>query len=79
MTIGRRGGGALGAYHAGRAGDILNNEAQPGALGYPRQRHAKRDVGRATGLQRHDDVDRPRRPFGRCRAAHRERAASPER
>ena len=44
------------------SGTIFDHDRLAPALGQPVRVQARRDIGRATGPERHDQVDRPLRP-----------------
>ena len=60
VAVGRRLRGLDGADHAAGAGAVLDHEGLAEVLLQDAADLARRDVGRAAGAERHDDLDRPR-------------------
>src|SRR5262249_36564612 len=62
VAVRRRAGGLRRADIAGRAGDVLDIKLFAEMLGELLRGEPRENVGRAAGLERHDDAHRPRRP-----------------
>ena len=61
-------GDLLGADHRVGAGPVLDHDRLPPILAHALGDHAREDVGRAAGRERHDDADRPAGKWlGGCR------------
>src|SRR5262245_27726299 len=72
VAVRRRASGLRRADIAGRAGDVLHIKLLAEMLGELLRSKTREYVGRAAGLERHDDAHRPRRPrLRRCVARER--------